>query len=337
MTPPPLLRPEALAQAGPYPAVSGELDRALALVRYLRAHCPWDRKQTAESLIPHLLEETHETVAAIREGDADGLEGELGDLLLNLAFQIVVLEEGSTRGAEQIVSRLENKMVLRHPHLFGLGEREPWEVLKAREREARKREARDREARDREALERESEPDTASEAQPAPDGVPKGAPEGVLSGLPASLDPLLRAYRLQQKAAGVGFDWDDARGALAKVREELAEVEEALEAVGDPSAAARDALEDEIGDLLFSVVNVARLVGVHPVPALDRAGKKFQRRFEGVEALARAQGVPIPGASLDALDVLWDAVKAQEKAQEKAQRMAHETADETAPEHETGQ
>jgi nucleoside triphosphate diphosphatase len=308
------LRPDALADAGPYPAPAGGLDRALAMVRYLRTHCPWDRKQTAESLIPYLLEETHETIDAIRAGDVDALEGELGDLLLNVAFQIVVAEEGGETGAEQVVERLEQKMVRRHPHLFGLGAGAPWEVLKARERAERE--------------EREE----------------RGERDGVLSGLPLGLDPLLRAYRLQQKAAGVGFDWADAEGALAKVREELSEVEGALQDVrreerrvqdadtgnpgagdagagdagagnpraGDATGAARSALADEIGDLLFSVVNVARLAGVNPLPALDHAGRKFQRRFEGVEARARAEGIPIPGATLETLDALWDAVKADE-------------------------
>jgi nucleoside triphosphate diphosphatase len=293
------LRPDVLAQAGPYPVVKGDLDRALALVRYLRAHCPWDRKQTAETLIPYLLEETHETVEAIRAGDANALEGELGDLLLNLAFQVVVAEETGDTNAAKIASRLETKMVQRHPHLFGLGDPEPWEVLKARARTA--------------------------------EGVSQS--EGVLSGVPLGLDPLLRVYRLQQKAAGVGFDWDDPLGALEKVREELTEVEAVLRAQGGEGAALpgaavdavdavdrrsghlpNAALEDELGDLLFSVVNVARLAGVHPLRALDRAGRKFQRRFEGVETLAEQQGLPIPGTPLSELDVLWDAVKAAERA-----------------------
>ena len=258
--------PAEIADAGPFPRVEGVLDRALALVEYLREHCPWDRKQTARSLVPHLLEEAAETVDAIRAGDAQALRGELGDLLLNLAFQVVVAEEAGEFGREEVVRELEEKMIRRHPHLFGLGEKESWETIKARER------------------------DTG----------------GTLTGLARGLDPLLRAHRMQEKVSGVGFDWDDASGAIAKVREELAEVEEVM-AQGDPRR-----IEEEAGDLLFSVVNVVRLAGAHPVPALDAANRKFQERFRQVEALARDRGIAMPGASLQELDRLWDEVKGGE-------------------------
>jgi MazG family protein len=243
---------------------AGSLDRSVALVRFLRQHCPWDRKQTPRTLIPHLLEESHEAVDAIRAGDAAGLEGELGDLLLNVAFQIVLGEEAGDFDGPSVVERLELKMIRRHPHLFGGGERQDWEELKARER-----------------LEGDR----------------------VLKGLASGLDPLLKAYRMQDRVAGVGFDWPDAAGALAKVREELAETEAAL------SADRPERLLEELGDLLFAVVNLARLAGVHPDAALDEANTKFQRRFEALEDLARERGVTIPGADLEALDALWDEVK----------------------------
>jgi MazG family protein len=243
----------------------GSLDRSVALVRFLRQHCPWDQAQTPRSLIPHLLEESHEVVDAIRAEDAAGLEGELGDLLLNVAFQVVLAEEAGRFTGPSVVRRLERKMIRRHPHLFGGGERQDWEALKARER-------------------------------------PEGA--SVLSGLASGLDPLLKAYRIQDRVAGVGFDWPEASGALAKVREELDEVGEALDA-GDP-----DDLLEEIGDLLFSVVNLARLAGVHPDAALDEANRKFGRRFEKLEELARDRGIPIPGAGLETLDALWEELKA---------------------------
>ena len=169
----------------------GSLDRALVLVSFLRRHCPWDAAQTASSLIPHLLEESHEVVDAIRSEDAPALEGELGDLLLNLAFQIVVGEEEGRFTRESVADRLEEKMQRRHPHLFGLGEKEAWETLKVRERE-------------------------------------EG--EGVLEGLAKGLDPLLRAHRIQDRVSGVGFDWCEPTGAWEKVSEELEEVREALEA-----------------------------------------------------------------------------------------------------------
>lgn len=256
------------------PVPPGTLDRALELVRLLRAHCPWDAEQTATTLVPHLLEETHEVVDAIHEGDADALEGELGDLLLNLAFQVVVAEERGTLTAASVTDRLVAKMVGRHPHLFGGGERQSWEAMKARER--------------REA----------------------GAPDaGVLSGLARGLDPLTRAHRIQDRVAGVGFDWADTSGAFAKVVEETEEVRRAL-AEGSPAD-----VEEELGDLLFAVVNLTRLAGTHPTTALAAANRKFSRRFERLEALARERGIALEDAGLEALDRLWDELKGEEKRQ----------------------
>ena len=255
------------------PETPGDLDRALALVRLLRAHCAWDAEQTAASLVPHLLEETHEVVDAIHDGDAGALEGELGDLLLNLAFQIVVAEEGGGLSARSVSDRLVAKMVRRHPHLFGGGERRRWEALKAEERRA------------------------------------SGAPdEGVLSGLAKGLDPLTRAHRMQERVSGVGFDWADPSGAFAKVTEEVEEVREALD------RADADHVEEELGDLLFAVVNLTRLAGAHPTTALARANRKFTRRFERLEQLARERGIVLETAGLEALDVLWDELKREEKA-----------------------
>jgi len=293
--------PARLARSGPYPTVEGILDRSLALVRYLRQHCAWDRKQTARSLVSHLLEETHETVDAIYGDDPAALRDELGDLLLNLAFQIVVAEEEGTFSPEEVVRGLEEKMVRRHPHLFGLGEQDSWEAIKARERSR-------------------GMPGPHSEAPPAsppdPGRVPSWQLEGLesetdetsgtLSGLARGLDPLLRAHRIQEKVAGVGFDWEDAAGALAKLREELDEVAEALES-GDAAG-----LEEEVGDLIFSVVNLARLARAPAVPALMAANVKFERRFRALEALARERQIDLPGATLEELDRLWDEVKERE-------------------------
>lgn len=258
----------------------GSLDRGLALVRFLRAHCPWDAEQTAESLVPHLLEEAHEVADAVHSGDADLLEGELGDLLLNLAFQVVVAEEAGRFTADSVTRRLEEKMRRRHPHLYGDGPREDWETLKARER---------REAR----LTDDDEPHEP----------------GVLDGLSQGLEPLTRAHRMQERVAAVGFDWAEPRGAWEKVAEEVQEVGEVLE------EGSREALEEELGDLLFSVVNLVRLTGHHPVTALDRANRKFRRRFEGLEREARERGIEMAEASLEELDALWDAVKAGEPPQ----------------------
>lgn len=240
------------------------LDRALALVRYLRSECPWDAEQTSESLIPHLLEETHEVVDAIRDGDASALEAELGDLLLNLAFQIVVAEEEGSMDAESVYVRLERKMIARHPHVFGDAEHRDWERSKAEER---------------------------------------SADEGVLSGVASGLDPLTKAYRIQERVSGVGFDWEDYRGALDKVAEELAEVASAVE------SERADEIEEEIGDLLFATVNLARLAGMHPTTALARANRKFRKRFERLEGVAADRGIELSTAGLEVLDAIWEELK----------------------------
>lgn len=246
----------------------GALERASELVRFLRVHCSWDRAQTPESLLPHLLEEAHEVVDAVRGGRDHDLEGELGDLLLNLAFQIVLGEERESFSADSVSQRLEEKMRRRHPHLFGLGEKEDWEVLKAREREGR---------------------------------------SSVLEGLPESLDPLHRARRIQDRVSGVGFDWDDASGAWTKVSEELGEVRAAMKAEDAP------ALEEELGDLLFAVVNLVRLAGSHSATVLEQANRKFTRRFERLEEVAGERGVVLGEATLDELDAIWDEVKLEER------------------------
>ncbi len=244
----------------------GALDRALAIVEFLRARCPWDREQTPESLISHLVEECLEAVDAIRAGDAPALEAELGDLLLNVAFQIVLGEEARAFDRASVVERLERKVRRRHPHLFGGGEGESWEALKAKER---------------------------------PDG------ESVLAGLPSGLDPLLRAHRVQERMSGAGFDWEDVEGARLKVIEELEEARSAL-ARGDSEGAA-----DEVGDLLFAAVNFSRLAGVHAGNALARANRKLEARFRRVEELVRAEGGRVTETSLERLDALWDAAKAE--------------------------
>ena len=230
-------------------------------------NCPWDAAQTPQSLLPYLLEESHEVADAVTTGDEHNLESELGDLLLNIAFQVVLAEERGAFSAENVVSHLEAKMRRRHPHLYGDGPQVPWEELKARERRA--------------------------------------ADESVLSGLARGLDPLSKAHRIQERVSTVGFDWADARGAFDKVAEELEEVRQALEA--EPS----DALEEELGDLLFAVVNLTRLAGTHSLHALQRANQKFSGRFDALERLARERGVELGKASLEELDGLWDEVKAR--------------------------
>jgi len=241
------------------------LGRAMAMVSDLRERCPWDRVQTRETLRPYLVEEVMELDHALSAGEPGPIREEVADLLLHLAWQLVLAEELKEFTPEDVAGDLEWKMKRRHPHLFDLGPKQPWEQLKRRE-----------------------------------DG------RGILDGLPPALPSLLMAFRLQERAASVGFDWPDAEGPLAKVREELGELEQEL-AGPEPD---RARLEDEIGDLLFAAVNLSRKLGVQPAQALDQANRKFRTRFAGVERLARERGIDLHAAGLDALDRLWDEVKA---------------------------
>ena len=251
------------------------LDDALALMRDLRTRCEWDAAQTHASLRPYLIEEALEVDDAIRAGDDAMLREELGDLLLQVLFHAVVAEDRRAFDFHDVAGGFVAKMRHRHPHLYGDGERVPWEQGKAKKRDS------------------------------------------IVDGLPVDLPALHRAFRLQDRAAGVGFDWDDVQGPLVKVAEELEEVRQELVTSpppGDPHhAPAYDAaharLEEELGDLLFSVVNLCRKAGVHPGNALDRANTKFARRFQAIEALARARGIDVKTAGLARLDELWDEVK----------------------------
>jgi len=256
-------------QPGSHP---GHLERVVELVRFLRANCPWDAEQTPRSLVPYLLEEAHEVADAIEDGDDAELARELGDLLLNVAFQIVLAEERGAFTASDPVALVHSKMRRRHPHLYGDGEPLTWERMKSAER--------------------------------------GGA--SVLAGLPRGLDPLSRAFRIQDRVSSVGFDWADAAGALEKVAEELAEVREEIAQAGNGGEDGRQALEMELGDLLFAVVNLSRLAGVHPTSALHRANRKFTNRFTALEKLAAERGLALEEASLAELDALWDEIKASE-------------------------
>jgi MazG family protein len=269
------------------------LDDTLALMRDLRRRCEWDAAQTHDSLRPYLVEESYEVDAALREllreleGARDPevpsradvqLREELGDLLLQVLFHSVIAEERGAFSFHDVAAGLITKMKARHPHLYGDGERQSWESMKARKRAS------------------------------------------IAEGLPPDLPSLHRAHRLQDRAAGVGFDWPDVEGPAQKVDEEMGEVRAQLAEApigrtefGTPVLDARHAaLEDELGDLLFAVVNLCRKAGVHAALALDRANAKFARRFEGIERLAAERGLDVKSAGLEKLDALWDEVKASE-------------------------
>jgi MazG family protein len=251
------------------------LGRALGLVRELRQRCPWDRAQTPQTLRPYLVEEALELDHAIQTDDPESMRDELGDMLLHLAFQIVIGEERSQFNAEVVTHTLEEKMWRRHPNLFsegrgGTGDHQGWELVKRREPRA-------------------------------------GGKRSTLAGLPPTLPPLLMAYRLQERAAGIGFDWPDAKGPMEKVKEETAELER------ETGNGQRERIEEEIGDLLFAAVNLARKLGVEPGQALERANSKFTKRFENVEKLAEERGLEMGRATLEELDKLWDEVKSKRR------------------------
>jgi tetrapyrrole methylase family protein/MazG family protein len=238
--------------------------------------CPWDREQTRDSLRPFLVEETYEVLDALDTGDAGRIREELGDLLFQVVFHAEIARERGEFSMVDLLEALVAKMTRRHPHVFGdrrVGSAAEalaqWEAIK------------------------ESEGN--------------GSPRSTLAGVPRALPALHRAQRVQHKAARVGFDWPDARGALEKVREELGEVIEALHRGGG------EALRDELGDLLFSVVNVARLAEVDPEGALQAAVDRFSRRFATMEAAARDEGQELASLSLDEQERLWIRAKSQER------------------------
>lgn len=249
------------------------LGRVVALVRDLRKRCSWDAAQTPQSLRPYLVEEALELDYALGADDPERIKQEVGDVLLHVAFQIVLGEERGAFGAEDVTRAVEEKMWSRHPHLFPekrQGERPTsWEHAKAPER-------------DQEAA-------------------------GVLDGLPPNLPALIMALRLQERAAGVGFDWPDAQGPLAKVREETGELESETN-----RRAPAERVAEEIGDLLFAVVNLSRKLGCDPRAALQQANARFLARFRKLEALAKERGVEIGRAELAELDRLWEEAKRAE-------------------------
>ena len=254
--------------------------------------CPWDVEQDFASIAPHTIEEAYEVADAIDSNDMAALRDELGDLLFQVVFHAQMASEAGDFDFDAVVEGIADKMVRRHPHVFGdaridgaEAQTVAWEEHKRLEREARNN---------------AGNPPGAEN----PDANRPGALDGVISALPA----LTRALKLQKRAARVGFDWDEPAPVLGKVREELAEVEAEIAAGGDEAR-----LRDEVGDLLFCCVNLARKLGIDPETALRGGNAKFERRFRRMEELLNADGKRIDDLSVDeVLEVYWTRVKGEE-------------------------
>ncbi|MFN7183802.1 MAG: nucleoside triphosphate pyrophosphohydrolase [Thermomonas haemolytica] len=289
------------------PADPRDIRTLLAIMARLRdpdGGCPWDREQTFASIAPYTIEEAYEVADAIDRGDLADLKDELGDLLLQVVFHARMAEEAGAFAFADVVAAICDKLVRRHPHVFAAqgranaaGGRMPGAAGESRVGDG------DEVLRDWEAIKR---------AERAARGE---ADTSALAGIARGLPEWLRAVKLQQKAAKVGFDWPGPEPVIAKLHEEIEEVRAELAAVAeDPAdAAARDRLEDEIGDVLFVCANLARHARVDVGAALRRANAKFERRFRAIEALAAADG-GLAGRPLAAQDRYWDLAKAAEKA-----------------------
>ena len=258
-----------------------DLRRLLDLVERLRGPdgCPWDREQTLADARTYLIEEAHEAAAAAAAGDWDELAGELGDLLFQVAFVARLGEERGALDPGAVIDRILDKMIARHPHVFGDEQAADAEEVLARW-EQRKLE--------------------------------EGTNRSLLAGVADSLPPLVAAYRISQKAAGVGFDWPGPTEVLAKLDEEVAELRAELTPAGD-GASDPERVRDEIGDLLFTVVNVARKLRVDPDAALAGANAKFRRRFGQIEDRLAERPGGLAGAGLDEMERLWGEAKRSER------------------------
>jgi MazG family protein len=288
--------------------------RAVSIMARLRAPggCPWDREQTFDSIKPYTLEETYEVLEAIDNRDWDELAGELGDLLLQVLCYAEMANEEQRFSIDDVLDRLSNKLINRHPHVFGDVEAKTsadvlrnWEALKAEEKKKRLAQGGGKALKDE----------------------PK--PESVLAGVSSAVPALLEAFKLSSRAAHVGFEWPQIEGLFEKLEEETGELREEIQKLGTPvrppvrgvassrgsapvPEESRARLEDEVGDLLFVLVNIARYLALDPESALKKTNRKFKRRFQWMEDQLRARGGDINRSSLDEMEALWQASK-QEK------------------------
>jgi len=286
--------------------------------------CPWDREQTFDSIKPYTLEETYEVLEAIDNRDWDELTGELGDLLLQVLFYAQMAKEQNTFSIDEVIDRLSDKLVDRHPHVFGDVKAETssdvlrnWAALKAEEKKKRL----------------EASGGKLPSANPASDNVASARndkAESVLAGVSAAMPALLEAHKLSSRAAHVGFDWPNIQGLFEKLHEETEELQEQLKEFPAPgpqpqgrgvagagrpqiSEDLRQRLEGEVGDLFFVLVNIARYLSLDPESALKKTNRKFQRRFQWMEDQLRASGRSPQQASMEELESLWQRAKQQEQ------------------------
>jgi nucleoside triphosphate diphosphatase len=268
---------------------SRDIARLLEIMAALRtpgSGCPWDLEQNFATIAPYTLEEAYEVADAIARNDLRDLREELGDLLLQVVFHARMAQEQGAFDFGDVVQGLTEKLIRRHPHVFGAARgltpeavKGLWDEIKAEEKAARRSHSGE-----------------------------QSAPEGALAGVPVTLPALTRALKLQAKAGKVGFDWNDPRAVLKKIREEADEIEADLERSNPKSAAA------EVGDLLFAVVNLARHLDADPEAVLRATNRKFERRFASIEAALAALGKAPQDATLTEMDDLWNAAKEREKA-----------------------
>ena len=259
------------------------LTQVMAKLRNPDGGCPWDLEQSFRTIAPHTLEETYEVVEAIENDDMKGLKEELGDLLFQVAFHAQMGKEQNLFDLEQIATHVTEKMIERHPHVFGDRDTSTAnDVLRNWEADKAKKRAEEAKAENR-AL---------------------SALDGVNTALPAAS----RALKLQQRAARIGFDWSKAKDIIAKIREETDELETEIK-----SGTSKDAMEDELGDLFFALINLARHLEIDPETAIRRTNRKFERRFRTVESCIAADGRSMTDASLDEMEKIWNEVKAVEK------------------------
>ena len=260
--------------------------RLLTIMDELREQCPWDRKQTMETLRPLTIEETYELGDAILEGDLDGVKKELGDLLLHMVFYARIGSEKQVFDITDVLHGICEKLIHRHPHIYGDVQvkdeaevKANWEKIKLAEKA------------------RENDRSVDPSGRPV-----KGKFPSVLEGVPRGLPSLVKAIRIQDKARGVGFDWDDRGQVWDKVHEELAELKAEVDTGSEKAAG-------ELGDVLFSIVNYARFLGIDPDEALERTNRKFIQRFQHMEQAVRADGRELSDMPLSEMDAYWERAK----------------------------